>query len=76
MEPFSKAYRESTVFNSLNKIPQAADEVVDNMPEMIDRLQILPFSEQDSYKNGFNVLVFVNSVQVADHCMTRFVKAY
>lgn len=51
-------------------------DVVDSMPEMIDRLEILPFTEQDSYETGYYVPVFDNSVQVADCCITRFVKAY
>lgn len=64
------------IFISVNKIPQEAVDVVDSMPEMVDRLEILPFTEADSLKSGHYIPVFDNSVQVADRCMTRFVKAY
>lgn len=53
------------IFISVNKIPQEAVEVVDSITEMVFRLEILPTSECDSYKNGFYVPVFDNSVQVA-----------
>jgi hypothetical protein len=46
------------------------------MPEMIDRLEILPFGENDSYKKNFYIPQFHDSVQIADRCMTSNVKEY
>jgi len=64
------------VFISVNEIKKESSDIIESMPEFVDRIEVLPFNSEHSYAKPSYERKYQDSAKVADRCMTAFIKEY